>query len=134
MVGPEIILRRVAKPKEHLQILGELAQILWEGFPHNPRICGSAERFLQLAIEATVDIGANLVLEMGRGPADTYRDIPRALEKAGVISGDLARNRERSIGFQVPEYVDFDRRRVCKFLTADLQDLRQLPRLLAQFL
>ncbi|MCX7844400.1 MAG: DUF86 domain-containing protein, partial [Candidatus Bipolaricaulota bacterium] len=52
MVRPEVLRRRLEKLQEYLRILEGLAQVTEAEFLADPRIHGSAERFLQLAIEA----------------------------------------------------------------------------------
>jgi len=50
-----------------------------EEFVANPEKYGSAERFLQLAIEVINDIGSHLVADLGFGSVDWYRDVPERL-------------------------------------------------------
>ncbi|MCS7217194.1 MAG: DUF86 domain-containing protein [Candidatus Bipolaricaulota bacterium] len=137
MVRPEVLRRRLEKLQEYLRILEGLAQVTEAEFLADPRIHGSAERFLQLAIEALLDLGAHVVAEMELGQVETYRDIPRTLEKAGYVPAELARRWEKIVGFRnilVHEYVDLDRRLVYTMLREGLEDLRRLQAIFGRFL
>lgn len=137
MVRPEILRRRLEKLREYLHILEDLSRTSESEFLADPRLHGSAERFLQLAIEALLDMGAHVVAEMGLGKTETYRDIPRALEAAGILPSELARQWEKLVGFRnilVHEYVDLDRRSVYRILQEELADLHKLGEVFARFL
>lgn len=137
MVRPEILRRRLEKLREYLHILEDLSRASESEFLADPRLYGSAERFLQLAIEALLDMGAHVVAEMGLGKTEAYRDIPRALEAAGLLPSELARRWEKLVGFRnilVHEYVDLDRRSVYRILQEELADLHKLGEVFARFL
>ena len=57
MVNKEIIRKRLNKLDEYLMILQELKKFTLDDFLADHEHYGSAERFLQLAIETLIDIG-----------------------------------------------------------------------------
>ncbi len=79
MVKIEVIRKRVQKLDEYLEILRAMQKYSVEEFLENPEHYGSAERFLQLAIEATIDIGSHIVSDLGLGQVNWYSDIAAIL-------------------------------------------------------
>lgn len=137
MVRQEVIRKRLQKLDEYLAILYRLRDTPREQFLADPEKYGSAERFLQLAIEAVNDIGNHLVADLGLGQVEWYRDIPEALYAAGYIDASLRDQWIRMIGFRnvlVHDYLDVDRAQVYAVLQDHLEDLEKLRALFAQFL
>jgi uncharacterized protein YutE (UPF0331/DUF86 family) len=137
VLRPEIIRRRLQKVDEYLGILEGLRCYDLNDFLGNPERYGSAERFLQLTIEALLDTGSHVIAELELGAIETYSDIPRILEKSGYIDRDLAERWILIIGFRnilVHEYLDVDRKVVHEVLQHQLKDLRVTKQALAQFL
>lgn len=134
---PEMIRKRLNKLDEYLEILRRLQRYTLEEFLADPERYGSAERFLQLAIEAVTDMGNHVIAALDLGVVDWYSDIPRILAEKGHLSPDLAEKWIRILGFRnvlVHEYLDIDRRIVYEALQRDLQDLEALRMLFARFL
>lgn len=98
---------------------------------------GSAERFLQLAIEATLDIGAHLVADLKLGAIEVSRDVPYHLGDAGIVPPDLRETWIRMIGFRnilVHDYLELDRHIVYQVLQNHLDDFRRLAQIFARSL
>ena len=137
MLSPEVIRRRLQKVDEYLTILDGLRRYELSEFLANPERYGSAERFLQLAIEALLDVGSHVIAELELGTIETYGDIPRILAENGYVDPELAERWTRMIGFRnilVHEYLDVDRGVVYEVLQHQLGDLRALKQALSQFL
>ena len=137
MLRPEVIRRRLQKLDEYLAILDGLRGYRLEKFLANPERYGSAERFLQLAIEAVLDMGSHVIAELELGSIETYGDIPRILAEKGYMSSELAERWTRMVGFRnilVHEYLEIDRKVVYDVLQHQLEDLRDLRKVFAQFL
>ncbi len=137
MVRREVIRKRLARLEEYLDILASLARYREAEFLASPEKYGSAERFLQLAIEATLDIGAHLVADLRLGSIEVSRDVPQHLGEAGIVPPDLQKIWIRMIGFRnilVHDYLDVDRRLVYQVLQNHLGDFRRLARIFATFL
>jgi len=85
------------------------------------------ERWLQLAIQSCIDLGAQIASERSAPPPSDYAGVFSALAEAGVLPGDLAQRlgqaaRQRNI--LVHLYLDIDDRSV--FASLDrLDDLRE---------
>lgn len=137
MLRPEVIRRRLRKLDEYLVILDGLRRYTLDEFLASPERYGSAERFLQLAVEALLDVGSHVIAELELGTVEAYSDIPKILAGKGYISSELAEQWIRMIGFRnilVHEYLDVDRRLVYEILQHQLSDLQALRKAFAQFL
>ena len=137
MVRPEVIERRLNKLNEYIAILQSTQKYSLNEFISNPERYGSAERFFQLAIEATIDIGNHIVADMNLGKTRWSSDIPSILEEKGYISLPLRETWIKMIGFRnllVHDYLDIERESVYQVLQEKLDDLVALEKIFAQFL
>lgn len=137
MVRPEVIRRRLEMLSEHLRILERIAQYEQREFLADPEHYGSAERFLQLALEALLDMGSHVIAEEGLGTVNQSRDIPRLFLEHGYIDAALEERWLRMIGFRnilVHAYLELDRERVYEVLQNGLNDIRALQGMFSQFL
>jgi len=137
VLKPEVIRRRLQKLDEYLAILKKLRSYPLEEFLADPERYGSAERFLQLAIEALMDMGSHVIAELELGTIEAYSDIPKILAQKGYISPELADRWVRMIGMRnilVHEYLDIDRELVYRALNDHLKDLNALKQSFARFL
>jgi len=137
VVRREVVEKRLRKLDEYLAILRELRQIPRDVFLRDPLKYGSAERFLQLAIEAVNDIGSHLVADLGLGSVDWYRDVPQRLYDAGYIDQEMREQWIRMIGFRnilVHDYLDVDRDQVYEVLQKHLEDFERLRDVFVKFL
>ena len=137
MVRVEILQRRLRKLEEYLAILRRLQRYSYDEFVADPERYGSAERFLQLAIEALLDMGNHVIADLDLGTVQWYSDIPTILAERGGLSPELRDRWIRMIGFRntpVHEYLDLDRRIVHEVLQHGLGDLERLWDFFASFL
>ncbi len=129
----DVFERRTRRFHEVLDILERLATTPWERFRSDPEKYGSAERFLQVAVEVLDDLGAHLVARTEAGAVSSYRDVPARLLAAGHIDDAQAATWRRIIGFRnvlVHDYLEVDRAIVLDVLQNRLDDLRDLHRAL----
>jgi uncharacterized protein YutE (UPF0331/DUF86 family) len=137
MVRPEVIRKRLNKLDEYLNILQNIRRYTLNEFLADPERYGSAERFLQLAIEAVTDIGSHIIADDNLGTVDWYSDIPGLLAEHGIISEELREKWIQMIGFRntlVHEYIEIDRGIVHRVLQHDLADLQSLKQVFARYL
>jgi uncharacterized protein YutE (UPF0331/DUF86 family) len=137
MVRPEVIRRRLEKMSEELRVLERLARYRRDELLGDPERYGSAERFLQLAIEGLMDMGSHVIADESLGTVNQSRDIPRLFREHGYIDAELADRWVRMIGFRdvlVHDYLALDRRCVHEVLQSGLEDLASLQRVFARFL
>jgi uncharacterized protein YutE (UPF0331/DUF86 family) len=137
MIRPEVLRKRLLKLDEYLAILHQIRRYSHQEFLDNPERYGSAERFLQLAIETLTDLGNHVIAELELGNVDWYSDIPHHLCKAGYIENQMEQTWIRMIGFRnvlVHEYLEIDREIVYRVLQENLDDLDELKRIFVRFL
>lgn len=137
MVNKEVVRKRLNKLDEYLAVLGGLQKYTRDEFLENPERYGSAERFLQLAIEALIDLGNHVVADLGLGEVDTYADIPTLMAEKGHLQATSKEKWIQMIGFRnilVHEYLDIDRGIVHDVLQQRLGDFQELREAFARFL
>ncbi|MCP4372095.1 MAG: DUF86 domain-containing protein, partial [Deltaproteobacteria bacterium] len=113
MVRPEIIRKRLHKLDEYLSVLYGLQKYSFDEFVSNPERYGSAERFLQLAIEVISDLGNHMIANLNLGVVDWYSDIPKILAEHKYIDSVQQKSWTQMIGFRnilVHQYIDIDRK------------------------
>lgn len=74
----------------YVRILRQLATTPPAEFVADPRNYGSAERFLQLAIETTLSIGHHVIADAGLRQPNTYAEVFTVLGKEGVLDPEFA--------------------------------------------
>lgn len=137
MVRVEVIRKRIEKLEEYIEILHGFQKYSLDEFLENPEHYGSAERFLQLAIETTTDIGNHIISSLGLGEVNWYSDIAGIIEEKGYINSDLRERWIKMIGFRnilVHDYLEVDRKIVYDVLLNRLKDLEDLKKAFAAFL
>ena len=125
MVDANILLSRVTKVRECLTILRRYSLIDEESFLKSDDLTSSAERQLQVAIQAVIDIGNHVVSDMDLGTPKDYKDIFRILAKHKIVSTALSRRLAAMTGLRnvlVHDYLDVDLRIVYRILKKDLAD------------
>lgn len=137
MVRPEVIRRRLERLGEYLSILERFQDYDLETFLSDPEHYGGAERFLQLAIETSLDIGSHIIADENLGTVEQSRDIPICFRERDLVSKDLEQRWIRMIGFRnilVHDYLEVDRAIVHEVLNNRLKDLEELKQVFAGFL
>lgn len=94
----------------------------------DPLVHGNAERYLQLAIQAVLDVSHHLVADLKLGlPADN-RDLFEQLARHRIVTVRLSQKLVRMAGFRnllVHEYLEIDRHRVFAILQDELGDFER---------
>lgn len=132
-----VIAARLAALEEYVRLLSDVSAVDVSEFVADPRIWGSAERFLQLAIEAVFDLGTHFIAGLELQRPTHYSDILPTLRNAGVISRETAGELESLAGFRnllVHDYTRVDRRRVHALITSRITGLRKFAADIAVFL
>lgn len=134
MVRTEVIRKRLNKLDEYLDILHGMRKYSLEEFLTDPEKYGSAERFLQLAIETTTDIGSHIIADLGLGEVNWYSDIAAILAEKGHIPIELSEKWIRMVGFRNILVHDYLLKIVYDVLQNRLGDLEELKSIFAAFL
>lgn len=137
MVDRERTDELLAMLARYVRILRELADIPLDDYCADPRNFGSAERFLQLAIETALSIGHHIIAASGFDQPTSYADVFRVLGKEGVLDVDfatalqpMARMRNRL----VHHYEDVEPVRVHELLRSRLGDFDRFACAVAEHL
>lgn len=137
MVDANVLMARLSKLEEYVGILVGLQRYTQEEFLASPERYGSAERFLQLAIECVNDMGSHIVADESLGAVDWKTDIPARLLEHGFIGQDLNDEWVKMIGFRnalVHDYVDVDRKIVFRVLQSKLIIFEEIKRAMCRWL
>lgn len=137
MVRVEVLRKRLEKLEEYLAILRQLQGTSEGEFIRDPQKYGAAERFLHLAIEATLDMGNHVISSLRWGKVDVYRDIPERFYEQGYLDEALRETWIKMIGFRnllIHDYLTVNRHLVYQVLQQRLEDLEKLRNLFARFL
>ena len=125
-VDRELLAARVAKIREQVRQLARLESVTRDAFLASTTEQHAAERELQVAIEACLDIGHHVIAREGmRRPTD-YRDVFTILCEAGVVDELLGRRLEEMASFRnrlVHGYLDIDPARVYETARSDISDI-----------
>ncbi len=137
MVRPEVLKRRLQKLDDYLSILKRLSRYNLQEFVTEPERYGSAERFLQLSIEAINDMASHVIADNELGTVTVSSDIPKLFQDNGYVTDELTGKWMQMIGFRnilVHDYLEVDRSIVHTVLQESLTDIKELQRIFAQFL
>jgi uncharacterized protein YutE (UPF0331/DUF86 family) len=136
-VEEEIIKAKLAKMRQYLRYLEELRKASLEEFKRDFRLSGSAERYLQVAIESVIDIGNEIISSLQLRRPERYRDIPYILSEAEIIPRGFADSVASMIGFRkllVHDYASIDLELVYSFLQTRLTDFESFMKHIASWL
>ncbi len=136
MVRVDVLRKRLVKLDEYIEILRSLQSCTREQFLANPIYYGSAERFLQLAIETINDMGSHIIVDLGLGSVDWYSDVPDIFLQHEYIDATVAEQWRKMTGFRnllVHDYLDINREIVYDVLQHNLEDFEAIKERLKTF-
>ena len=119
-----------------MQLLEKLINQPKSRFISDPFVYGNAERYLQLAIQACLDIGNHILANIKSKAPDDYRDIFTLLGENGVISAELAGKMAPLAGLRnilVHDYLEIDREKIYQMLRANLSDFSQFAKEISNY-
>ena len=138
MVDRYVVRARIAKIPEYVALLRKIRGMANQRhFVSDPLVYGNAERYLQLAIQAVLDVSNHIVADMNLNlPADN-KQLFDLLAKHKVLSIRPSRRLAPMAGFRnllVHEYMEIDRHRVYRVLEKDLGDFETFIRAVTKLL
>ncbi len=138
MVDRYVVQARLAKIREYVALLRKIRGMADERhFVADPLVYGNAERYLQLAIQAVLDVSHHVAADMDLGlPADS-KELFATLARHKVLPIRLSQKLVSMAGFRnvlVHEYLEIDRRRVYRALTDDLRDFERFIKAVSKLL
>ena len=138
MVDRHVVQARIAKIREYVALLRKIRGLADERrFVGDPLVYGNAERYLQLTIQAVLDISNHIVADMNLSlPADS-QDLFGLLARRKVLPVPLSKKLVSMAGFRnvlVHEYLEIDRHRVYRVLREDLGDFEEFIKAVSKLL
>jgi len=138
VVDRYVVTARIAKIREYVALLRKIRGMTDERhFVNDPLMYGNAERYLQLAIQAVLDISHHIVADRNLALPPDSRSLFDLLARQKVISKALSVKLTSMAGFRnvlVHEYLEIDRRRVYRALTRELRDFETFMRAVTRLL
>jgi uncharacterized protein YutE (UPF0331/DUF86 family) len=120
----------------YVRILRQLATTPLAEFVEDPRNYGSAERFLQLAIETTLSIGHHVIAEAGLSQPSTYAEVFAVLGKEGVLDPEFATALQPMASVRnrlVHHYEDVAAERIFEIIGSRLDDFDRFAEQIAAY-
>ena len=128
----------MAKIREYVALLRRIRrQADEEHFVKDPLSNGNAERCLQLAIHAVLDVSHHIVGDMRMSLPSSSKELFDLLASHKVLPRPLSKRLVSMAGFRnvlVHEYLEIDRRRVYRALGADLRDFERFVEAVSKLL
>jgi uncharacterized protein YutE (UPF0331/DUF86 family) len=138
LVDANIISSRIHRIRECVGFLKKIGEITNEdSFLKDPFLAGSAERYLQVAIQAVIDICNHIVADLGLEAPSEYRQVPEILANNKLLPGRLSNRLASMIGLRnilVHEYLKVDRKLVYQIIQNDLGDFAKFIKAVGKFL
>jgi uncharacterized protein YutE (UPF0331/DUF86 family) len=125
MVDQNIVHARIEKIRESAARLRQLAILDEQTFCADADSRTLAERHLQIAIQAAIDIAQHVAADMDLGLPQDYRDVFRILVTHRIIPEPLGKKLESMTGMRnvlVHDYLRVDPHRIYAALKDDIQD------------
>lgn len=126
MVDADVLRLRIEALLEYLVRVDRFKEVERERFIVEPDMHHLAERYLQLAVEAAMDIAHHIIAARGYAAPASYREAFTILCKQGVLSAALAMRLQSWAGLRdalVHDYLDMAHGRVWDAIRSDLEDL-----------
>jgi uncharacterized protein YutE (UPF0331/DUF86 family) len=127
VLRPEAIRAKLKKLRKMVGLLDKIRALGEAAYNEDELTQAAAERALQIACLCVLDIGNHLIAEKALPLPNDNDEIITTLQKAGIISQDLAGRLEGLGGFRnvlVHDYLDLDHGRIFNEHLQRLGDLR----------
>ena len=127
-----------------LEMLDEYIAIL-KGYQHHDvedlmrdhTLRGAVERYIEVALECTIDLGEMIISTEKLKRPDTYRDVFLLLGEHGILPDDFAKDLAPAAGFRnvlVHMYAKIDIDRLYYYLENNLEDIERFGEYIARYL
>lgn len=128
MVDAEVVSRRLLALNEALERIGEHPEARdAQRLLSDATLRAAIERWLQVAVEACIDLAYHIIADHGWTPPETARGAFRTLASHGVIPSELCERMGLAAGLRnvlVHDYADVDLSILARTVSHDLDDFR----------
>jgi uncharacterized protein YutE (UPF0331/DUF86 family) len=124
----DLVQTKLEKLQQYVALLEKLSKQPMESFVSDAFVRGNVERYLQLSIQACLDIGNHLLASNSTISPEAYRDIFIYLGEKNIIPQELAEKIAPLAGLRnilVHDYMEVDITRLFSFLKNDLTDFKR---------
>lgn len=131
MLDLTVIVLRLKKLDEYIARLHRFENIDFKSYFEDCDLQAIAERNLQLAIQACMDIGSYIIARQNLTIPDSEENTFVVLARANIITKTLANRIKGMVRFRnilVHDYMDIDSAIVYKMLTENLKDFNDFAR------
>jgi uncharacterized protein YutE (UPF0331/DUF86 family) len=134
------IINKLENLDEYIGYLDKLKKITKNDrkkFLSDFQIFGSAERYLQLSIQAMIDAMQMIIIEKGFKKPDENQETVSLLYNEKVISEKLAGRLDGIVGFRnilVHEYGKIDKAKIYKYLQEEIGDFKDFRKEIIKYL
>ena len=132
MVDQDVVARRLLSLSESLRELERPEAGDATALAGNAVLRAAVERWLQVAIEACMDVAYHVVASQGWTPPESARAAFGALAAHGMLPSDLTHRLGSAAALRnvlVHDYVSIDLERLARIVRDDLGDLRDFARI-----
>ena len=132
----EEIYSKLEDLKKYVQFLGSYQSHRKEELRENYTLRGAVERYLQLALECTLDVGEMIISIEGFRKPETYREVIEILGEEGILPREFAKRFAPSMGFRnilVHRYAEVDLDELYRHLQDDLEDFNTFAKYVAKY-
>lgn len=137
MVKRDVIIARINKLNEYVDILKSVKKYDKETYIKDPIIYGASERFLHLSIECILDIGNHIIADMRYRKPENNKDIFLVLYENKIIDEKLKNNLCNMAGFRnilVHDYMKLDRGLVYEIINNNLKDIEEFVKKIIEYI
>ncbi|MCF7917018.1 MAG: DUF86 domain-containing protein [Candidatus Omnitrophica bacterium] len=137
MIDYKIIAPKLENLKQYVTYLKDYKKHPLEDLKKDHTLSGAVLRYLQLAIEASLDMGEMLISGLNLKKPEEARQIILILAEAEIIPKDFGQRFAPVAGLRnilVHEYAEIDLARIHNYLQNNLADFDLFARKVAQFL
>lgn len=137
MVNRELILDRMSRVREYVKHLKELGKLPIEEFVSDFKSTGSAERLMQISIEACLDIGNHIISRCGLERPREYKDVFLTLGREGIVPYPFAEKLIPMVKFRnrlVHLYWEVDKQEIYEIIKNNLADIEEFIKYVAEYL
>lgn len=127
VVDREKVEQRLMKLEQAVRKLKEIASQSWEQYSNSEALRDRAERNLQVAAQACIDLANHIISDKGYRTPQGYAESFAVLAEEGIVPNELADKMKMIAGFRnilVHDYLDIDSKIVYLNLNY-LDDFRQ---------
>ena len=119
---------RIEALRQYVAVLEDLKNISYEDLKSDAVKRGAVERYLQLAIEACIDIAELIISDQRLVSPTTYKEAIYVLGKEKILDEEFAKKFSEAAGFRnilIHDYVKIDYKRLHSYLQNNLSDFHR---------